>query len=148
MAPKKKQMTMAADTTYSMDVPATNKGNKSRRHGHRRGSPASNHKQRQQTEEQEDPSDGSASLTYSAGSSIASSAAGESTDSSFADIMKVLDVQDSEELVAFMKREGVKEPSKYRQTKTSTMSVASSLNYSTDGESALEGAHLLQTITG
>jgi hypothetical protein len=142
MAPQK---TMATDTKYtlSMDVPSTNKGNKNRRH--RRGSSTTNQKQRQQTEEEDD---GSASLTYSAGSSIASSAAGESTDSSFADIMKVLDVQDSEELVAFMKREGVTDPSKYRQPKASTMSVASSLNYSTDGESALEGAHLLQTITG
>jgi hypothetical protein len=160
MAPKK---IMATDTTYtlSMDAPpSTNtKGNKNRRH--RRGSSTSNHKQHQQRHpnnhtqtEEEDPSDGSASLTYSAGSSIASSAAGESTDSSFADIMKVLDVQDSEELVAFMKREGVTDPSKYRgssghhNTKTSTISVSSSLNYSTDGESALEGAHLLQTITG
>jgi len=112
---------------------------KSRRH--RRGS--SNHS------EDADPSDGSASLTYSAGSSIASSAAGESTDSSFADIMRVLDVQDSNELAAFMKREGVTDPSQLqRKGKASTVSVASSLNYSTDGESALEGAHLLQTITG
>lgn len=144
---------MATDTTYtlSMEDAAVSKPSsktKGRRH-HRRGSSSS-----KVHSEDDDPSDGSASLTYSAGSSIASrdSAAGESTDSSFADIMRVLDMQDSQELAAFMKREGVTDPSKLLAVgshgKKSTVSVASSLNYSTDGESALEGAHLLQTITG
>lgn len=134
---------MATDTTYNFSMDEPSKGAKSRRH--RRGGSG---KQKTYRDEDEDPSDGSASLTYSAGSSIASSAAGESTDSSFADIMKVLDLQDSEELAAYMKREGVTDPSKYQRTKASTISVTSSLNYSTDGESALEGVHLLQTITG
>lgn len=140
MAPSKKAI-MATDTTYgmSMDLPSSQKS-KSRRH--RRGN--SNHS------EDADPSDGSASLTYSAGSSIASSAAGESTDSSFADIMRVLDEQETKELAAYMKREGVTDPAQAyaRKTKSTAVSVTSSLNYSTDGESALEGAHLLQTITG
>lgn len=51
-----------------------------------------------------DPTDGSGSLTYSAASSI-NSQAGESTDSSFADIMRVLDVQDSKELAAVLQKE-------------------------------------------
>lgn len=139
MAPSKANNIMAtADTTYgmSMDVPSHKKKG---RH-HRRGN--SNHS--------EVTDDGSASLTYSAGSSIASSAAGESTDSSFADIMRVLDVQDSNELAAFMKREGVTDPSQLtRKSKSSTaVSVTSSLQYSTDGESALEGVNVLSTITG
>lgn len=143
MAPKSsKKAMMATEPTYgmSMDMPATG-GKKSKSRRHRRGN--SNHSE-------EDPSDGSASLTYSAGSSIASSAAGESTDSSFADIMRVLDVQDSTELAAFMKREGVTDPSQYtrKSNKASTVSVTSSLQYSTDGESALEGVNVLSTITG
>jgi hypothetical protein len=139
MAPSKQQPAMmATDTTYGMSMDMPIKG-KTRRH--RRAN--SNHS------EDADAEDGSASLTYSAGSSIASSAAGESTDSSFADIMKVLDVQDSNELAAFMKREGVTDPSQFqRKSKASTMSVGTeSLAYSTDG-SALEGVQLLQTITG
>jgi hypothetical protein len=51
-----------------------------------------------------DTVDGSGSLTYSAASSI-NSQAGESTDSSFADIMRVLDVQDSKELAAVLQKE-------------------------------------------
>ena len=53
--------------------------------------------------------DGAGSLTYSATSSVQSggSAAGESTDSSFADIMRVLDLQDSEQLKEIIKKEGV-----------------------------------------
>lgn len=125
----------------SMDLPETSK--KKSRRGHRRGNS-------QNSEGDADPSDGSASLTYSAGSSIASSAAGESTDSSFADIMRVLDVQDSQELAAYMKREGVTDPAQaLRKSKGSTaVSVTSSLNYSTDGESALVEDSLLSTIAG
>eukprot|EP00540_Astrosyne_radiata_P004782 CAMPEP_0116836504 /NCGR_PEP_ID=MMETSP0418-20121206/8135_1 /TAXON_ID=1158023 /ORGANISM="Astrosyne radiata, Strain 13vi08-1A" /LENGTH=261 /DNA_ID=CAMNT_0004466285 /DNA_START=168 /DNA_END=953 /DNA_ORIENTATION=+ len=91
------------------------------------------------------------SLTYSAGSSIQSgnsstSAAGESTDSSFADIMRVLDLQDSKELVAYYKKEVKK--SNMTVVSAGNTSTGSSLQYSTDGESALNGEHLLQTITG
>ena len=144
MAPKSsKKAMMATDTTYGMSMDVPKIAGKGRRH--RRGSSS-----RSAGNDDEDPSDGSASLTYSAGSSIASSAAGESTDSSFADIMRVLDVQDSQELQAIMKREGVTDPAQYHRNKAkaSNVSVASSLNYSTDGESALDGVHLLQTITG
>jgi hypothetical protein len=96
--------------------------------------------------------DDTGSLTYSAGSSINSggSAAGESTDSSFADIMRVMALQDGPELEALLKREGYDQKSlAWARTKNGdATSVGSSLNYSTDGESALIGEHVLQTITG
>lgn len=108
-----------------------------------------------QSVEDSDPTDGNGSLTYSATSSVHSGAsAGESTDSSFADIMRVLDLQDGPELAALIKKEGIT-ASEFRErhrTAASAASVASSLNYSTDGESALEsaleGSHLIHTITG
>lgn len=87
-------------------------------------------------------------MTYSAASSVT----GESTDSSFADIMRVLDIQDNTELAALMKKEGVSSALELKEKKglhgNSGVSVASSLNYSTDGESHLEGTKLLQAITG
>jgi len=103
--------------------------------------------------EDTDNTDGAGSLTYSATSSVQSggSAAGESTDSSFADIMRVLDLQDSEQLKEFIKKEGcssVDELQKKRGWGGGGMSVASSLAYSTDAESQLEGTKLLQTIAG
>merc|ERR1712238_293680 len=80
------------------------------------------------------------------------SAAGESTDSSFADIMRVLDLQDSDQLKEFIKKEGctsVDELQKKRGwSPGGGASVASSLAYSTDAESHLEGTKLLQTIAG
>ena len=100
----------------------------------------------------EDEDDGNGSMTYSAGSSVQSgSSAGESTNSSssFAGIMRVLDVQDSQELI---KKEGVSSAEQLRAKRglpsSSAISVASSLNYSTDGESHMQGAQLLQTIAG
>ena len=96
--------------------------------------------------------DGAGSLTYSATSSVQSggSAAGESTDSSFADIMRVLDLQDSEQLKQIIKKEGVSSIDELQKKRgvNSGASVASSLAYSTDGESHLEGTRLLQTIAG
>ncbi|KAL3935590.1 MAG: hypothetical protein SGARI_002912, partial [Bacillariaceae sp.] len=96
--------------------------------------------------------DGAGSLTYSATSSVQSggSAAGESTDSSFADIMRVLDLQDSEQLKEIIKKEGVSSVDELQKKRgyQSGASVASSLAYSTDGESHLEGTKLLQTIAG
>lgn len=88
------------------------------------------------------------SLSYSAASSVNS--AGESTDSSFGDIMRVLDVQDTQELKGYMRKEGVSSVAelKNRRGLVSQPSVASSLAYSTDGESNLEGTKILQTITG
>ena len=80
------------------------------------------------------------------------SSTGESTDSSFADVMRVLDLQDSKELHALIKKEGVTSAEQLREKRGlpshSGVSVASSLAYSTDGESHLEGTKLLQTIAG
>jgi len=108
---------------------------------HRRGS-----------SEDTDNTDGAGSLTYSATSSVQSggSAACESTDSSFADIMRVLDLQDSHQLKDFIKKEGCTSVDEIQKKKASSggMSVASSLAYSTDGDSHLEGTKLLQTIAG
>jgi hypothetical protein len=93
-------------------------------------------------------------MTYSAGSSVQSSgsSAGESTDSSFAGIMRVLDLQDGKELKALIKKEGVSSADQLREKRglppASGASVASSLVYSLDGESHLEGTKLLQTISG
>lgn len=101
----------------------------------------------------EDNSD-AGSLTYSAASSVQSggsgSAAGESTDSSFADVMRVLDLQDTQQLKDLIEKEGVARTDELyrRRGGTSSVSVASSLQYSTDGESHLEGTKLLQTIAG
>ena len=120
------------------------------------------HRRHQRTHSDDgDPTDGSGSLTYSAASSINS--AGESTDSSFADIMKVLDMQDRSELGALMKDK--MSPAEYHmhlqqqsnqsahhhhnKARSSQASVASSLQYSTDGESNfLHGTDLVSTITG
>lgn len=97
-----------------------------------------------------DASDGNASLTYSATSSVQSggSATAESTDSSFADIMRVLDLQDTQELKDLIRKEGVTSIGELRSKRmTSGQSVASSLVYSLDGESHLDGSQL-QTIAG
>lgn len=92
------------------------------------------------------------SLTYSATSSVQSggSAAGESTDSSFSDIMRVLDLQDTQQLKDLIEKEGVASVDELHRRRggASGVSVASSLQYSTDGESHLEGTKLLQTIAG
>lgn len=100
-----------------------------------------------------DPSDGNASLTYSATSSVnssGSSAAGESsTDSSFADIMRVLDTEETQGLKHIMRREGVSSKDELRtRTRRSTssgQSVASSLVYSVDGESQTDAINHFQT---
>jgi hypothetical protein len=118
--------------------------------------------------EGDDPTDGNGSLTYSAASSINS--AGESTDSSFADIMKVLDGQDTHELAAYLKHQAAKQHHNNNMNSHSggtsnrggdERSVAESLAYSTDAEShwqrsvgtatdasGLHGTDLLSTITG
>lgn len=128
--------------TYSMAGGDVRQASNSKRGRHRRGGPTSE--------------DDNGSLSYSsAGSSInsgASSAAGESTDSSFADIMRVLALQEGPELEALMKKEGI-DPRTIAKVKAKaaggdSSSVASSLNYSTDGESALNGECVIQTITG
>ena len=125
------------------------------------------HHSRNNSDVDGDPTDGAGSLTYSAASSINS--AGESTDSSFADIMKVLDMQDPSELGPLMKDKGMS-PAEYHmhlqqqqyamspahvhhyqnsKTRSSQASVASSLQYSTDGESNfLHGTDLVSAIAG
>jgi hypothetical protein len=75
--------------------------------------------------------DGNISLSYSV-------ASGESTDSSFAGILRVLDKQDNKDLNFVLKKEGLRKH-------PSGNSLA---GYSTDGESHLAGTHLLQTIAG
>jgi hypothetical protein len=68
--------------------------------------------------------------------------------------MRVLDVQDGTELRALIKKEGVSSAEQLREKRGlppaagGGFSVASSLNYSFDGESHLEGSQLLQTIAG
>lgn len=138
---KKKQPTFAFASSSSNFKGVRGRKNKSK-NNHRRN-----------YSEDTDHTDGGGSLTYSATSSVQSggSAAGESTDSSFADIMRVLDLQDSQQLKDFIKKEGctsVDDLQKKKGWSSGGMSVASSLAYSTDGESALEGTKLLQTIAG
>lgn len=114
-----------------------------------------------------DPTDGSGSLTYSAASSV-NSAAGESTDSSFADIMKVLDGQETKELAALLKSSNASaagsshggHSSHHYHRHHGGGSVSDSLAYSTDadsnmmrstksdGLSHLMGADLVSTTTG
>jgi hypothetical protein len=97
-----------------------------------------------------DPQDGNASLTYSAASSVAGdSVAGESTDSSFAGIMQVLDAEETSGVKNLTRKKEDALESELRNRKmASSQSVASSLTYSTDGQSHLEGISLLETITG
>jgi hypothetical protein len=136
---------------------------RSKRLQNKRGSSWKKNKQTYDANSQDhdsvDPTDGAASLTYSATSSVHSggSAAGESTDSSFADIMRVLDMQDGGELAALCKKEGVSSPGELREkanvllrskAKSDRSMGANSLAYSTDGESTLNGANFLQTIAG
>src|SRR3569832_891892 len=66
---------------------------------HRRSASSSSD---QQTYDNGEPIDCSGSLTYSATSSI-NSGTGESEDSSFADIMKVLDVQDGKDIASYLR---------------------------------------------
>jgi hypothetical protein len=102
--------------------------------------------------------DGNGSLSYSSAENSVNSAAGESTDSSFADIMKVLDGPESTRDIAHYLQQK-EERARARQDEKS---VAESLAYSTDdaeshmmrslvsaGDStALHGADLISTITG
>jgi hypothetical protein len=111
-----------------------------------------NYKRKHRRGAQPPQEDDTGSLTYSATSSVNSggSAAGESTDSSFAHIMRVLALQDGPELEEVMKREGydAKAIAWAKAKNADGISVASSLNYSVDGESALNGEAVLQSITG
>lgn len=133
-------------TTYTMGGGEEVK--KQRKH-HRRGynNSGSGNLNNSASLNSENSMDDNGSLTYSAGSSIHSSgsATGESTDSSFADIMRVLDIQDSSELTNLIKKDKKGIGAKFLN---SNASASSSLNYSTDGDSALNGEQLLQTITG
>lgn len=99
-----------------------------------------------------DPLDGSGSLTYSAASSI-NSATGESTDSSFADIMRVLDVQDSKELASVLQKQGIRQHKDERSVAAesqhslaySTDAESHMRSLATDGESGLHGTGYLST---
>lgn len=120
---------MAMSTAkYTFDAPTYEPPAGKKKHHRRKSS-----KDSEGGGEDGDPLDGSGSLTYSAASSI-NSAAGESTDSSFADIMRVLDVQDSKGLAQVLQNHGI------RQTKDERSVAAESqhsLAYSTDAESHL-----------
>jgi hypothetical protein len=101
----------------------------------------------------DDDADGSASLTYSTTSSVNSwSVADESHDSSFADMMRVLDVHDGKGLASFLKQDDCVR--KNRQDKSSAESLAYSTDneshdmrsHATDNESALHGTILLTSL--
>ena len=144
--------TTKTQPTFSFGSSNTNFGSGGTTGRGRKGGNSNRH--RRTTSEDTDHTDGAASLTYSATSSVQSggSAAGESTDSSFADIMRVLDLQDSDQLKEFIKKEGCTSMDELQKKRGwapgGGMSVASSLAYSTDAESHLEGTKLLQTIAG
>lgn len=119
---------------------------------HRRGRSSSSSDPQSQSQAQQDPGDHnscSGSLTYSATSSVNSGCA-DSTDSSFADIMKVLDAQDGKDLASYLRGSS-------SSVRRDERSVAESLAYSTDadtylrslatdGESHLRGADLLRCV--
>jgi len=79
---------------FSLEEPIKQQGH---RRGRSRGSRRKPGKNVRNQIEKEDPSDGNGSLSYSASSSVQSSA-GESTDSSFAEILHVLDLGEETEL--------------------------------------------------
>jgi hypothetical protein len=155
------------NTKYTFDsFESTNNHTTTKRkhHNHRRHN--SNDHSNSSNNDGDDPTDGNGSLTYSAASSINS--AGESTDSSFADIMKVLDGQDTHELAAYLKHQAAKQHHNNKlnnnnHTSRDERSVGESLAYSTDADShmqrsmgtdayteasGLHGTDLLSTITG
>jgi hypothetical protein len=163
MATKNTKYTFDSSTTYETNNHTTTKR---KHHNHRRHNSHDN----SSNNDGDDPTDGNGSLTYSAASSINS--AGESTDSSFADIMKVLDGQDTHELAAYLKHQAAKQHhnnninASNNHTSRDERSVGESLAYSTDAEShmqrsmgtdahtqytdasGLHGTDLLSTITG
>jgi hypothetical protein len=116
---------------------------------HRRGRSSSSQQSDSQSQQQDqaDHNSCSGSLTYSATSSVNSGCA-DSTDSSFADIMKVLDAQDGKDLASYLRG----------SSRRDEKSVAESLAYSTDadthlrslatdgGESHLRGTDLLRCV--
>lgn len=77
--------------------------------------------------------DGNGSLTYSSAASSANSATGESTDSSFADIMKVLDGQESSKDIALY----LQQKEMVGRARHDEKSVADSLAYSTDADTLM-----------
>ena len=136
---------MATTTKYTFDAP-TYEPPAGKKKNHRRIQ--SNNSEG----EDGDPLDGSGSLTYSAASSI-NSAAGESTDSSFADIMRVLDVQDSKELAAVIQKARAKDERSVAAESQHSLAYSTDAeshlrSLATDGESALNGTRYLSTIPG
>ena len=135
-------------TKYSFETTPTQTYEWKESTGHRR--------HRRGEEGSVDPTDGSCSgsLTYSSAASSIHSAAGESTDSSFADIMKVLD-GDGKDIAMYLQQQ-----QQSGRILRDGQSVAESLAYSTDAESktmtlksegestALHGFDLVSTITG
>jgi hypothetical protein len=142
---------MTSTAKYTFDEPTYEPAGGGKKKHHRR---AHSKGDASEASQDGDPLDGSGSLTYSAASSINSgSAAGESTDSSLADIMRVLDVHEtgSTELAAVLKQA--------RNQKEDRSVAAESLAYSTDAEShfrsiatdvesALHGTRYCGTVAG
>jgi hypothetical protein len=121
--------------------------------GHRRQSSGGS----ESTNQDDTSHDGSSSLAYSATSSVQSSGM-ESNDSSFADIMRVLDGQDSKELAVYLKEKAALKASKQKQstgTNPHTVQGASSersiagesLAYSTDADSQFQYSYQPSLVT-
>eukprot|EP00977_Amphora_coffeiformis_P010570 scaffold2490_cov169-Amphora_coffeaeformis.AAC.2 len=140
---------MTSTTKYTFDSPTYEPPTGKKKHHRRVQSKDS------EGGEDGDHLDGSGSLTYSAASSI-NSATGESTDSSFADIMRVLDVQDSKELATVIQKERAKHGRDERSVAAesqhslaySTDAESNMRSLATDAESALNGTRYLSTIPG
>lgn len=136
-------MTTSANTKYTFED-STYEPAAGRKKQHRR-----THSKDNSEGEDGDPLDGSGSLTYSAASSI-NSATGESTDSSFADILRVLDVQEGKEYTQKEKARMIRdERSVAAESLAYSMDTESHLpSLATDAESALNGTRYLSTIPG
>jgi len=123
-------------------------------HGRRTPSQTTMMRKRLSSQDLEPPQhDGTASLTYSAASSIAGdSTADGSTDSSFADIIRVIDAEELHAGKNSPLRRGAEAiPSEFESRNRKVESeqfVSGSLAYSSDGESNLEGTNLIQLLAG
>lgn len=136
-------MSASATAKYTFDAPAYEPTSSGKKKNHRRVH--SNNSLN--GGEEGDPLDGSGSLTYSAASSI-NSAAGESTDSSFADIFRVLDGQDSKELAAVIQKARQKDERSVAAESQHSLAYSTDAeshlrSLATDGESALNGTRYL-----
>mmetsp|Transcript_14719 Transcript_14719/g.23007 ORF Transcript_14719/g.23007 Transcript_14719/m.23007 type:complete len:283 (-) Transcript_14719:268-1116(-) len=128
------------------------------RGGRRRGKKSNSNKKERDDSSSLLGDDGN-SLTYSAASSMDGSSAlgsisqSSCSQSSFSDIMRVIDLEDRDEMAGKIKKEFKSSKKsgtgRLKAFLSSEKSTTSSLNYSTDGEtSALNGESLLQITMG